>query len=410
MQRRKFLLCGTAAGATALLHISCRNVPNSRDALVESYRAGSVGGAAVPDFRVSLASYGGMPGATPSVLQDAFRLAFSALMENGGGTLFVPPGLYDFGSYASSTAIVGCKDLSNICISAYGATFQATTTATVMPHMFYFFNFENITIAGARFTDPGFSPSVNWKGMYCVGVQANRASSGIRLVDCQAEKVVGLFASNNNASTSKYLSDISIQGEVRFSYYGVGASFIREKVKVDLICHNVRRAFIANALKDADIKVNCSSTADWLGSNGCIALICGGSSMGNVENVRVRVDASGAGIYDAYVHFYHQGGESHGEIRDVDATVNVTDVSDMPTLFMFDHVGDDGVLSSTTRVWERIFLHGKMSGFFAGKIISSASASTSPCTVYVDDNLVTRNHAWALPKYFMFTSRSRNSS
>ncbi|RJG01280.1 hypothetical protein D3878_06515 [Noviherbaspirillum sedimenti] len=353
----------------------------------------------VPAYSVSLAAYGGVPGASPSVLREAFSQAFSALRKNGGGILLVPAGLYDFGSYATSTYINLVKDLSNVAISAYGATFKATTTASVMPHMFYFLNFNNITIAGAGFADPGFTPWINWKGMYCVGIQSSKASRGFRMVDCHAERVLGLFGTNNNAATRQFLADVNIHGKVRYAYYGVGASFISEQVQVDLNCHNVRRAFIAYAMKNADIKVTASSTENWPGSNGLIALVCDGSDSGNVENVQVKVNASGAGIYGCYVHFYHQGPEVDGYMRDIDATVNATNVHSKQNLFLFDHESN-GVQPKTARIWDRISLDGSVTGSLAGRIISNPSFSTSPGTVFVSEKLAGLTDLSKLPAYF----------
>jgi hypothetical protein len=398
-RRRKLLLGGLAAGAAGMLQVSCRSSQKDFAEAGDQDSVGSNGGATVPAYRINLAAYGGVPDANPSTLRQAFSRAFAALAQKGGGTLLVPPGLYDFGNHAESDYIILGRDLSNIAISAYGATFLATTTAKVMPHMFYFVDFNNITIAGARFTDPGFTPWVDWKGMYCVGIQAHKASSGFRMVDCHAEKVLGLFDSNNNAATRQLISNIDIQGSVCEAYYGVGASYIREQVRVNLNCHNVRRAFIAYALKNADIKVAISSTDNWPGSNGLIALVCGGAGMGNVENVRVRVNASGAGIYSGYVHFYHQGPESAGYMRNIDATVDVVNVSSKPNLFLFDHETNH-VQDKTARVWERIALRGSVTGKFSGRIIANPSVSTSPGSVYVDPRLAALVDLSKLPPYF----------
>lgn len=403
IRRRKLLLGGIAAGTAGLLQLSCQSSRHEAD--VEASvggKAGSIGGAVVPSYTVSLAAYDGVPGASPLVLRKAFSQAFADLKKNGGGILLVPAGLYDFGSYSASTSIITGNDLNNIAISAYGAVFKATTTANVMPHMFYFFNFNNLTIAGARFTDTGFTPWVNWKGMYCAGIQASKASSGFRMVDCYAESVVGLFGAHNNAATRQYLADVSIHGEVRCAYYGAGASFIREQVSVNLNCHNVRRAFIAYALKKADITVSVSSTSSWPGSNGLIALVSAGSDRGNVEDVRVKVDASGAAIYGAYVHFYHQGPELDGYMRNIDATVNVSNVSHVSSrrnLFLFDHE-TNGVQPTTARVWDCIYLHGSVTDSFDGRIVSNPSVSTSPGSVYVDTNLAVRTDLSKLPAYF----------
>lgn len=398
-RRRILLVAGLLGGAVNWM-------PIARSGPAAGVRAGGddpILQSGVPPGFVSLANYGGLPGAAPSVLIGAFANAFAALTQNGGGTLLVPAGIYDFREYDSSALIVRGDDLSNIVISAYGATFKATTTANVMPFLFYFFNPNNLTIAGARFVDPGFNPSVNWKGMYGVGIQANRASGRFRMVDCHAESVVGLFSANNNAGTRHYLEDIDIQGEVRNSYYGVGASFIRERVKVNLICHNVRRAFIANALKNADITVTASSTEQWPGSNGLVSLASGGAEMGNVEDVRVNVNASGVCIYGSYVHFYQVGPAVDGYMRDIDATVNLDNVSVVQNLFIFDHE-IDRVQHKTARVWDQIHLHGSVTGSFGGRVISNPSVSSSSGTVYVDHNLALLEKQWDLPAYFRIKS------
>jgi hypothetical protein len=292
-----------------------------------------------------------------------------------------------------------CRNARDIAISAYGATFIASTRANVVPNMFYFFNFNNITIAGASFLDTGFDPWVNWKGMYCVGIQADQMSSGFRMVDCYAERVVGLLASHNNAAGRMHLSNLSVEGEVRNTYYGVGANFVRDQVKVELVCHNVRRAFIAYSLKDAEILVKAHSTSNWPGSNGLIALVSGGASMGNVERVRVEVDVSGEGIHGSYVHFYHQGPEAAGAMRDIDATVNLINVNAAQNMFVFDHE-TEGVQAKTSRRWDRISLHGTVIGKFEGRVVSNRSMTTAPGTVYLDANLAGLGKREALAPVF----------
>lgn len=396
LDRRVFVVRGIGAG-TALLLPACREDPARRAGWRD--KVGGIGNAAVPPTVVNLADHGGKPGAGRPVLIDAFRRAFSALADAGGGTLLVPAGLYNFGTFTDAADIILCRNLRDIAISAYGATFMAATTANVVPHLFYFFNFNNITIAGASFIDTGFSPWIDWKGMYCVGIQADRSSSGFNMVDCRADRVMGLLASNNNAAGRMHLSNVSVEGTVRHSYYGVGASFVREKVRIKLDCLNVRRAFIAYSLKDADILVKAHSTSNWPGSNGLIALVSGGASTGNVEQVRVRVDVSGEGIHSSYVHFYHQGPEAAGYMRDIDATVNVMNVASAKNLFVFDHETDQ-VESKTSRTWDRIFLHGTVTGPFGGRVVSNASVTTAPGTVYLDPGLARLGQRAALAPGF----------
>jgi hypothetical protein len=381
--RRAFLIGGLQAGLASLLPLPPVNAsPRTKT----RGKVGDIGGADVPPTVISLAAFGGTPGASRASIVKAFEQAFSLLKSRGGGTLLVPPGTYDFGTFRDATDIILCRNLRNVAISAYGATFMATTSAQVVPNMFYFFNFQNITIAGASFVDLGFSPWVNWRGMYCVGIQADERSIGLRMVDCHAERVVGLLASNNNAASRSYISDVIVHGEVQNSYYGVGGSFIHKNVKVKLDCHNVRRAFIASSLNGAEIDITTSNSAYWPGSNGLVSLATSGASTGNVENVRVKVDVSGECIHSAYVHFYHQGPEVDGYMRDIDATVNIKNPDSEGNLFLFDHE-IHGVQSKTARTWDRISLHGTIAENFKGKIVLNPSVTTSPGTVYIDRNL-----------------------
>jgi len=381
--RRAFLSRSIAAGAAALAPLELHDAM----ALPFHYRReGAEAAALVPHTIVCLADFDGRPGADRSVLIQAFRRGLAALSEAGGGTLFVPPGTYDFGAIDQPIEMILCRDLHDIVISAYGAVFVANTTAAIMPSMFYFYNFNNVTLAGASFMDLGFMPWVNWRGMYCVGLQADKPSRGFHLVDCYAERVVGLLASNNNAAGRHLLSDIHVRGEVRHAYYAVGANYIKERVKVDLDCHNVRRAFISYASQHAEITVRASASDDWPGSNGLVALVCPGASLGNVEDVRVRVDVSGVCIHSSYVHFYHQGPQRRGVMSHIDATVNVVDMRSMKCMFLFDHE-THGVQSRTARQWDQIGLHGMVPAGCTGSVVANPSVSTAPGSIYLDRNL-----------------------
>ncbi len=385
------MLHGAGAGLAALLPAASVDAP--------FLAVGGVGGAIVPSRSISLADCGGRPGAAPAALATAFGRAFAALAAAGGGTLLVPAGEYDFGRIGAADAVILCRDAHDIAISAYGAHFHAATGSGRMPNLFYFSNFHNVTIAGARFSDAGFTPWRDWQGMYCVGIQADAPSSGFRMVDCRAERVLGMLASHNGAATRRWLSGVSVQGEIRDAYYGVGANYIQGGVIVRLACHNVRRAVIGYALRDADIEVQTSCDRTWPGSNGLVALVCAGASMGDVENVRVRVDVGGHAIHQAYVHFYHQGPERQGRMCDIDATVNLLDVRGARQLFTFDHEVE-GICPRTKRVWDRIALHGRIIGSFEGEIIANPSVSESPGTVQVDPALAGRVRQGSLAANF----------
>jgi hypothetical protein len=178
-----------------------------------------------------------------------------------------------------------------------------------------------------------------------------------------------------------------VHGEVRNAYYGVGANYVREHVVVDLDCHNVRRAFIAYAARRADITIRASADEDWPGSNGLVALVCAGASQGNVEDVRVGVGVSGACIHGSYVHFYHQGPQRDGAMRDIDATVDVAGMRAMTCMFLFDHE-THGVLARTARQRDRIGLPGSLAAECAGTVVAIPTLSAAPGTVYLDRSLV----------------------
>lgn len=380
--RRLFLARGLGAGALALA------TPDRQGHVTAPVRQprNLAAAARVPGATVSLADFSGRPGADRRTLADAFRRALAALMRAGGGTLLVPPGTYDVGVLDQPQDILLCRDLRDVLISAYGAVFVANTVRSIMPHMFYFHNFNNVTLAGASFVDHGFSPWVDWQGMYCVGIQADRPSSGMRLVDCRAEHVLGMLASNNDAAGRHLLSDIHVQGEVRHAYYGVGANYIAGGVSVDLDCHNVRRAFIAYAARHADIVVRASANWAWPGSNGFVALVCAGTQLGDVEHVRVRIDVSGDCIHGSYVHFYHQGPQREGVMRDIDASVKVLSKQSMAAMFLFDH-DNGGVQPRTARQWDRIRLHGSVAAGTSGRVVANPSVPAAVGTVCLDRNL-----------------------
>jgi hypothetical protein len=134
-----------------------------------------------------------------------------------------------------------------------------------------------------------------------------------------------------------------------------------------------------------------NSTVGFIGSNGFVSLICSGESRGNVENVRLNLEATGVGSHAALVHFYNQEDEAAGYMRNIDATVSVNNLargSATPNVFLFDHQLPDGsILASTARGWDQIFLHGSVTNSTIDRIISNPSVSTVPGTIYVDANL-----------------------
>ncbi len=385
--RRKILL----GGAAYLVHAFGNSL------------AGTV--RAEPQARLSLSTFGGMPGASPARLKDAFSKAFEQLRAVGGGELIVPAGKYDFGSCNTGINVVAADDLRDVFISAYGAKFRLHTKATVVPCLFYFSNPTNVTLAGASFTDTGYDPKVDWRGMYCVRSEASRESSGFRMVDCHADGAVGLFQSMQNDESKYLMKRIRLHATLKNVYYGAGLTYVGEHADIDLDCENVRRGCIAYGLRNASIAIRMKHAAGAMGSNGFICLISEGARAGNVENIRIRLMASGAAAHSGLIHFYHQQKEAQGSMRNIHAEVMVNNLSGeknvKTNIFVFDHETPDAtILSSTRRQWDGIHLSGRVNGELSGRVIHNPSVSTSPGAIYLAPELAARADMSTLPKYF----------
>jgi len=129
-----------------------------------------------------------------------------------------------------------------------------------------------------------------------------------------------------------------------------------------------------------------------LGLAGLLPLIAPGRSMGDVENVRARVDVAGACRYAGIVHFYHQGPQAQGHMRHIDATVNLFNVDSAASMFVFDHEVER-VEPATSRTWDQVALDGAIAGRFAGRVIANPSRSRAPGAIYLDCNLAHRHGA-----------------
>lgn len=354
--------------------------------------------------RLSLAALGGVPGAKPDALIDAFTQAFEHLKEAGGGELFVPPGVYDFGDCDSGGKVIAVDGLRDVVISAYGANFRLNTTRKVIPILFYFSNPNNVTVAGASFRDTGYDAGTDWRGMYCAKAESNRPCSGFRMVDCKVDGAVGLFQSLQHGANRYLMKDIHLHGTIRNAYYGAGLTYVGDNAKVDFVCENVRRGCIAYGLRNASIRIRMSHGADAPGSNGFISLACEGENAGNVENVRIELEASGVARHSGLVHFYHQKSESRGWMRNITANVTVNNLKKSrpnSSIFLFDHeLPSSEILKSTARGWDQIFLSGRINGSYAGRIIHNPSVSTSAGTIYIDSTLGAQMDMSQLARYF----------
>lgn len=372
---------------------------------------------------LNFSDFGGVPSATSPVLLAAFDAAFAKLKKLGGGVLLVSPGDYDLGNYSASSHVISIYDLSNVLISAYGARFQATSKAAITPFLFVFHNPNNVVMAGANFIDLGFNESAwlshgRW-GMFCVCVDSKTICGNFKLVDCYATNVTALYSNDSRSNKFKVKNVVIENCKVTNAYYGVAVLYPGENLSVrNLICQDVLRGFISYGSKnvDMDIKLHCS--ANFAGSNGFIELACEGSNEGDVENVRIKLDVSGVESHTGLVHFYHQQKDSPGSIKNVNANVNVNQLTTEGknaklgklNIFVFDHeLPSTAILASTKRVWDQITLSGKVVGSISGDIISAPTVSQTPGVLIIDDNLSARVNLSVLATKFKIKRLSNES-
>lgn len=337
---------------------------------------------------------------------DKFLDAFEYIKLIGGGTLYVPPGDYYFGSFSTSAIVMSISGLLNCMISAYGARFICNTSASgATPFLFYFLNPNNVVLAGARFFDSGFdmaswSSHSRW-GMAAVCLNATVDSKRFKMIDCEGENITYFLVSDLRANKRK-LTDVSVVDcRVKNAYYGVDMIYAGDNLKIDnFICEDVRRGYIGYGTRNADIDIKLRTSSGFLGSNAFISLGCegetyndiavGGSGVigadANVENVRIKLNVSGYEAHENYVHLYHQQADGAGHIKNVDADVKVNNLSAAgknaglgnTNVFMFDHeLPDTTIAGSTTRNFKQINLSGGIIGAITGLpvVISSVNGA-----------------------------------
>jgi hypothetical protein len=355
------------------------------------------------DVQVNLSDFGGVPGASGSMIINAFNQAFSKLKSVGGGTLKVGAGVYDLGSYSGGVAIT-VSDLQNVLISAYGAQLKMTTTVVTTPIFFQLNNPNNVTVAGLGFTDAGADMNVSWRGAHCFVINTTRACADFKTVDCVADNV-GTFLSSQPSSAYYYtFQRFDIQATVKNAYYGVNPNFNGSFSKVNITTHNVRRAFIGFGLRNWEVTVNASADGIAPGSNAFISLAA--DQRGYVDTVKVNLTATGnLNNYNGLVTFFQQSDPNVRQyIRNVKANVTLNNVSRVAdTVFFFPYWNPSTGLieSSTINTWENIQLSGNVIGSYAGTLIKNPSVSNGASnSINVASTLAARQNMAALPSYF----------
>src|SRR3569623_1050157 len=421
-QRRKLLLGALAASATGLLS-ACGG--GSGDGSVSSNAAQtdsasrvlattSTGSATplrpIPSYSVSLDSYGGVPGASPAPIINAFNSAYSAVNANGGGTLLIPPGTYNLGNASAGAVMIRASSLNNVLISGYGATLPMTTTDVSMPVFLYFSNSANINIAGLHFTDPGASLGINRKGAICIEFNTTVPTDGAKVVDCSCDSVVTFVKSYGNGGTQNFtLTGLDISGPVNNSNYGINVKYNVAHSKCNLTSNGVRRAFICYGVQYWDIWVN-ANTSNSAGSNALIELPTSASAL-TVTNLNIYLTATGSlSNHVGLITFFQQDAVSTpAVIQNVNADVRIVNATSLPGAGIFSFLYWDGasLQPTTIKTWSNLQLTGGFdaasAALFAGanKVVNAGAPSTSSGNaVAVSTAFQNYQNLSLLPAYF----------
>lgn len=360
----------------------------------------------IPSFSVNLSSYGGVPGAAPNVLTNAFDQAFTALKNNGGGTLVIDQaGTYNFGNRSNlNDPCAQASDLADVRIEGYGATLVMTTSSTGTPIFFSFSNPDNVTVAGVSFRDDGSDINII-RGAVCIWHEktGTNIQSGFKTVDCVADNVI-LFVAADHRDNPYVYEGFDIHGTVRNSYYGLQMHRTGRFSRCDITAINVRRAFIGHSNRDWEINVDVQRTGG-PASNACVTVSPFPSYP--VLNCNINITASGAlNGYGCIGQIIHQGAAgaysyANNVVFDVRPS-NVTSAASIGFVnFSAEPEAGGGKLASTVGEWQSVDVKGVVTGSYPGRMVSNDSPSTgSGNSIRVANALVPYQSMATLPSYF----------
>lgn len=357
--------------------------------------------AGFPANAVNLATFGGVPGATRAAMISAFGQAYDALEAQGGGILDIDPGEYDFGAGPDQgNFLIGRVGLANICIRGYGATLSCATDTLRSGAILSFMNPSNIAIMGLAFHDRGYDRAVEWKGAKAIETYCTAPTVGFKVIDVEAESCVAMFYSGAEVGSYYSLSGVEVSGWATNCYYGVDSNQNCSGTKVDIVCHNVRRALIAYGSQNWDVRIASSADAQFIGSNGLVDFIAQPGY--TCDNIKIDLHVSGYTPYSSLFKLYGQGDgvSAYNHIR---ACVRVANAIGDSPLFETHHASSNGVEPTTGFVFADVDLTGSIAGSYDGPIILNSSQSTDPSTqIRLSRAFFGLNGATALPSYYSF--------
>lgn len=353
----------------------------------------------IPNRVVNLATYGGIPGALAATIKTAIANALTALKAAGGGTLLIPPGIYDMGASAvNGYEFLGAQvEMSNIRISGYGALFTFQTTAAVITYGIVFVDGQNIELEGLQFRDTGYDSSLSWKGAHAVMSFQTSAFGGVkgfRMRDCYATSCLSPYAVQGDAAF--LLSDVDVQAVADNCYYGLQLDGVTN-VTASIVTTDARRSAIAYNCNNMTLTVDATNTAAGVGSNGWVELAARADD--DCGNWKVNLTYRGDVRHGTLVRVEHQGlAGTAGTMDNVDLTLTVDNPVNSgfaSDAIKFTHDAGGGV---TNRVWSNFRVHGQFLGdWLAADKVTNPEISATGSSIALDASV---DDLTGLPAYF----------
>lgn len=359
----------------------------------------------IPATTVSLATYGGVPGATAAVNRQALVDAWDAIRTAGGGTITVPAGTYDMGEGNNGYQVT--LDLcDNVMIDAYGATFSFASTSGGIPVLLLFAQCNNVNIYGLRFVDTTSNLEVTDHGVIAAGYGgfSGLTFSGFKMYDCEGQGLLSMCRTEGDAYS---VSGISVHATLTGCYYGINNSNNGRNSEAFLTTNGCRRAIIMTGTSGWDIVVDHTPTIA-LQSNAFVSLYTADAAASSIEDMNVWLTIRGAMAYHASaITLQHQAeavSSSPPLIDNVAVKLTVENLTSIGKLVWFVSY-EPAIVANTARIWSGIRLSGSVDAasqtLATNNVINSESASTNGASgVVMSAQLAALQSLAGLPAYF----------
>ena len=309
----------------------------------------------------------------------------------GGGLIWFPDGIYNFGNRSANDNVINLTAATNLHFWGWRVAFVMNTTDDSQPGFFYLTNPENCSFGNLAFRDTGTNLAIDWHGARCiqlVGTGAAAFHANTRIVGCQADSVVTFLNVGNTVDTPSRVRDIVVDNcVVRNSYYGVVCQENGDGLRGNWRCENVRRAYFAYGVTDHSVEVSVYHDGVALGANSA-CLIKRYARDTKAIALKARFFGSVA-QYSTGVTLEHQPiVTGTGVIEDVAVDLHISEdilpANYAMTPFRFRSYTSAGVeeTSTTTNRWDNITYKGS-----PGPVTTGTAALAIGCTQAVEGKL-----------------------